>query len=109
MPPFEFELLINRSATPGLVVFYRYHLPLRRLDRSTPDGAAQAAQVARQEAVMDSAAEELARQVVASAGMAGGISAADTERTQSWKAKEARCHAEVSQAQLSQRPRSSGP
>ena len=98
MQPSGLELLINRSASPALVIFYRYRLPQRTLDPSTPDGAAQAAQMARQRATMDSAADELARQLAASAGMTGRIAAADTERTQSPEAMRDRCRAEVSRA-----------
>src|SRR5690349_14617023 len=57
MSPIEFELLLNRSVSPALVVYYEYRLPLRTRDPSTPDGAAQAARMARQEAAMDSAAD----------------------------------------------------
>jgi hypothetical protein len=98
MQPSGLELLINRSASPALVIFYQYRLPQRTLDPSTADGAAQAAQMARQRATMDSAADELARQLVASAGMTGRIAAADTERTQSPEAMRDRCRAEVSRA-----------
>jgi hypothetical protein len=101
MPMWEFELLMNRGVAPALVVSYQYRLPLRTLDPSTPDGAAQAARNAREEAVMDSAADEVARTVAASAGMAARIVAADTERTRSREAMRDRCKAEVSRARSS--------
>ena len=98
LPPTELELLLNRSATPALVVYYEYRLPLRTRDPSSPDGAAQAAQMARQVAVMDSAADEVARKVVGSAGIAERLTPADTERTQSPEARRDRCRAEVARA-----------
>ena len=101
LPPSAFELLMNRGATPALVVFYQYNLPLRTLDPGNPDGAAQAARIARQEAVMDSAADEIARKFVASAGMAERIAPVDTERTQSPEARRDRCKAEVARARSS--------
>lgn len=98
MPPVEFELLTNRSATPALVVYYEYRLPLRTLDPSTPDGAAQGARMARQVAAMDSAADEVARKVVGSAALMERFTPADTERTQSPEARRDRCRAEVARA-----------
>jgi hypothetical protein len=94
MPPFEFELLMHRGATPALVVFYRYTLPERTLDPATPDGAAQVAQTARRVAVMDSAADEVARTVAAHAGMTVRA-VTDTMRTQSIEAMRDRCRAEL--------------
>lgn len=101
LPPSEFELLMNRGAAPALVVFYRYTLPERTLDRSTPDGAAQAAQIAREEAVMDSAADEVARTVAARAEVSAGIAVADTERTLSLEAMRDRCGLELARARSS--------
>jgi hypothetical protein len=97
MPPYEFELLMHRGATPALVVFYRYTLPERTLDPSTPDGAAQVAQTARRVAVMDSAADEVARTVVTHAGMTVRA-VTDTMRTQSIEAMRDRCRAELAGA-----------
>jgi len=100
LPPSAFELLMHRGAAPALVVFYRYTLPERTLDPSTPEGAAQVARTARQEAVMDSAADEVARTVAARAGMAVRA-ATDTERTQSVESMRDRCKGEVSRARSS--------
>ena len=98
MSPIEFELLLNRSATPALVVYYEYRLPLRTRDPSTPDGAAQAARMARQEVAMDSAADEVARKVVGSAAKIESFAPADTERTQSPEARRDRCRFELDRA-----------
>src|SRR5689334_4279031 len=97
MPPYEFELFMHRGATPALVVFYRYTLPERTLDPSTPDGALQVAQTARRVAVMDSAADEVARTVAAHAGMTVHA-VTDTMRTQSIEAMRDRCRAELADA-----------
>lgn len=97
-PPSHFELLVNRSAAPAFVVFYQYQLPLRTRDPSDPAGAAQAARIARHEAVMDSAADELARKLVGSAGIAERFAPTDTQRTQSPEAMRDRCRAEVARA-----------
>jgi hypothetical protein len=98
MSPIEFELLLNRSATPALVVYYEYRLPLRTRDPSTPDGAAQAARMAREEAAMDSAADEVARKVIGGAVRIESFAPADTERTQSPEARRDRCRIELSRA-----------
>jgi hypothetical protein len=97
LPPIQFELLLNRSATPALVIYYQYGLPLRTLDPSTPDGAAQAARMAHQEAAMDSAADDVARKLVGSAGIER-FTPDDTMRTQSPEARRYRCQNELTQA-----------
>ena len=98
LPPTEFELLLNRGAIPALVVYYEYRLPLRTRDPSTPEGVAQAARMAQQEAAMDSADDEVARKVAESAGMPESLAPADTERTQSPEARWDRCRVEVARA-----------
>ncbi len=97
LPPIAFELLLNRSATPALVIYYEYRLPMRTLDPSSPDGVAQEARMAQQKAVMDSAADEVARQVVGSARIER-FTPADTMRTQSPEARRYRCQNELSEA-----------
>ena len=100
VPPGAFEARLTGHPEPTLIVWYRYHLPLNRIDSTTPEGAAQRARIARLDTVFSQYADSVARTILAGSGAQPAVPAAHVSRTQSWKEFRRWCRAAIEDSRL---------